>query len=86
LKSQGLPVGLAAVDCDNPRTALGQKPQRRSTDDPGRAGDDSDLAVQTDSTGHFQGFPLARPVMSGFVRVSAPGRAAGRNYSMREAG
>jgi hypothetical protein len=47
-----LQVLLPAVDRDDARAAFGQQPNGRGSDDAGRAGDDGDLAIQTNSIGH----------------------------------
>ena len=71
---RGLQVLLLAVDCDNTRAALGQQPHGRGADDAGSAGDDGDLAVQTNSIGHVRRFPwLVR-----LSRISMVRRAGAR--------
>ena len=70
-----LQVLLPAVDRDNARAAFGQQPDGRGADDAGSAGDDGDLAIQTNSIGHFAAFPLAGPVVPGFLVVFARRRA-----------
>ena len=50
-------VVFLAVDCDDTRAAFGQQPDGRGSDDAGRAGDDGDPAIQTNSIGHA-GFSL----------------------------
>ena len=52
----GLEIGLLAVDCDDPRAALGQQPDGGGSDDAGRTGDNGDPAVQTNSIGHSRNF------------------------------
>src|ERR1700704_5725558 len=47
----------AAVDRDDAGAALSQQPDGRAADDAGRAGDDGDPAIQTNSIGHTV-FPL----------------------------
>jgi hypothetical protein len=54
-----------AVDCDNARAAVGQKPHGRGADDAGRAGDDGDLAIQANSIRHLRRSPVA-PVVPDF--------------------
>ena len=59
-KSKNTPTTLTSITLRNvasdARAAFGQQPNRRDSDESGRAGDDGDLAIQTNSIGH--GFPL----------------------------
>ena len=41
-----------AVDGDDARAAFGEQPKGRGSDDAGRAGNDGDPAIQTNSIGH----------------------------------
>ena len=54
----GLQVLLPAVDRNDARAAIGEKPDGCGSDDAGGAGDDGDLAVQANSIGHVGSFPL----------------------------
>src|SRR3981189_212536 len=58
----GLEIGPLAVDCDNPRTTLGEQLDGRGSDNAGRTGDDGNPAVQANSIGHSR-------VSSGFLRL-----------------
>ncbi len=46
-------IRFPAVDGDDPRPALGQQADGRGSDDARSAGDDGDLAVQSDTIGHL---------------------------------
>ncbi len=48
---------MLAVDCDNMRATLGQKPHGRGANDAGGAGDDGNPAIETNAIGHALRFP-----------------------------
>jgi hypothetical protein len=60
---------LFVVDCDNMRTALGQKPYGRGANDAGGAGDDGDPAIETNAIVHAWRFPG----WSGYSGFCGPG-------------
>ena len=77
-----LQVLLPAVDGDDAGAALGQKLHGRGADDAGSAGDDGDLAIETNSIGHVWCFPwllrLSR-IFCGSARARAR-TLIGRDY------
>jgi len=83
---RGLQVLRLAVDGDDARPALGQKPHGRGADDAGSPGHDGNLAIQANSIGHGVGFPwlvrLFRIRGGGIWRTNLHGV----NYFMRGAG
>ena len=86
---RGVQVVLLAVDCDNTRAALGQQAHGRGADDAGRAGDDGNLAVQTNSIGHVRRFPVwfrLFPDFRGCRRAVSKLAVNRRDYFIRRAG
>jgi hypothetical protein len=76
----GLEVLLPAVDGDDAGPAFGQKPDRGGSNDAGSAGDDGDLAVQTNMIGHEVFPPLLR--LPRRLMVQARSRAEARGVTI----
>jgi hypothetical protein len=86
-----IPGALNANSCgrrDDARAALGQQPNGRGSDDTGRAGNDGEPAIQTNSIGHgvLVSFRLIR--LSRILLGSAGGARTliGTDYFIRNTG
>jgi hypothetical protein len=73
---RGLEVVFPAVDGDDTGAAFSQQADGRGSDDAGRAGHDSDPAIEANSIGHMGFLSLLR--LSRILVVFAPGVAPSR--------